>query len=112
MPAEIGDDDPIPLAEACRIFLGGHLTKSSSRTEHRKGNLEIIRIANKDFVTRNGIKRMIEKCTDKGPEPREMRKTTPRAPQMTAQEAAKLKLRLLREKYDAETKSKRAAKKD
>jgi hypothetical protein len=36
--------------------------KSSLRTEAAKGNLEIIQIANKDFVTRNGIKRMIEKC--------------------------------------------------
>lgn len=59
---EIGDDDPITLAEACRVFFRGQLTKSSLRTEARKGNLEIIQIANKDFVTKNGIQRMIEKC--------------------------------------------------
>ncbi|MEK1908149.1 MAG: hypothetical protein AAAB13_20445 [Pseudomonas sp.] len=59
---EIGDDEPITLAEACRVFFRGQLTKSSLRTEARKGNLEIIQIANKDFVTRNGIKRMIDKC--------------------------------------------------
>ena len=59
---EIGDDDPVPLSKACKIFLNGVLTKSALRTENRKGNLEIIRIANKDFVTRNGIRRMIEKC--------------------------------------------------
>ncbi|AYC99981.1 hypothetical protein [Neorhizobium sp. NCHU2750] len=59
---EIGDDDPIPLAKAAQLFFHGHLTKSSLRTEAAKGNLEIIQIANKDFVTRNGIKRMIEKC--------------------------------------------------
>ena len=62
MADEIGDDEPITLAEACRVFFRGQLTKSSLRTEARKGNLEIIQIANKDFVTRNGIKRMIEKC--------------------------------------------------
>lgn len=62
MNNEIGDDDPIPLAKAAQLFFHGHLTKSSLRTEAAKGNLEIIQIANKDFVTRNGIKRMIEKC--------------------------------------------------
>ena len=59
---DIGDDDPVTLDEACRLFFRGVLTKSSLRTESRKGNLEIIRIANKDFVTRKGVKRMIEKC--------------------------------------------------
>src|SRR5690606_9994266 len=59
---EIGDDEPIPLAEAARLFFGGRLSKSSLRTEAAKGNLEIIRIANKDFVTRSGIKRMIDRC--------------------------------------------------
>ncbi|MBB5700171.1 hypothetical protein FHS76_000009 [Ochrobactrum daejeonense] len=59
---DIGDDEPIPLAEAALMFFGGRLSKSSLRTEAAKGNLEIIRIANKDFVTRNGIKRMIERC--------------------------------------------------
>jgi hypothetical protein len=58
----IEDDEPISLAEACKLFFRGRLTKSSLRTEARKGNLEIIQIANKDFVTKNGIKRMIEKC--------------------------------------------------
>jgi len=60
---DIGDDDLVPLATACKIFLHGHLTKSSLRREHARGNLEIIRIANKDFVTRNIVRRMIERCT-------------------------------------------------
>lgn len=62
IPNEIGDDELISLAEAAKVFFRGRLTKSSLQTEARKGNLEIIRIANKDFVTRNGINRMIEKC--------------------------------------------------
>ncbi|MEZ2132742.1 MULTISPECIES: hypothetical protein [unclassified Sinorhizobium] len=62
---DLGDDDPIPLAEAARIFFHGRLTKSALRTEAAKGNLEVIRIANKDFVTRNGINRMVEKCRRK-----------------------------------------------
>jgi len=59
---DIGDDDPVTLDEACRLFFRGILTKSALRTEARRGNLEIIRIANKDFVTHSGVKRMIEKC--------------------------------------------------
>ena len=56
------DDELIPLAEAARIFFSGRLTKSSLRTEAAKGRLEIFRIANKDFVTRDGIRRMVERC--------------------------------------------------
>jgi hypothetical protein len=58
----IGDDDPVKLNDACRLFFHGILTKSALRTEARNGNLEIIRIAGKDFVTRNGVRRMIDKC--------------------------------------------------
>lgn len=62
-PNDLADDDLMTLTEACDLFFRGHLTKSSLRTEAARGNLEIIRIANKDFVTRNGIRRMIEKCS-------------------------------------------------
>lgn len=62
LPVEIGDDDPVPLAVAAKLFFHGQLSKSSLRTEAIKGNLEILRIANKDFVTRNGVKRMLEQC--------------------------------------------------
>lgn len=60
--ADPDEDELISLADAVEIFFSGRLTKSSLRTEAAKGNLEIIRIANKDFVTRNGIRRMIERC--------------------------------------------------
>lgn len=60
--ADFGDNDLISLTDAPRLFFQGRLTKSALRTEARKGNLEIIRIANKDFVTRDGINRMIERC--------------------------------------------------
>lgn len=60
--ADLDEDELILLADAVDIFFSGRLTKSSLRTEAARGNLEIIRIANKDFVTRNGIRRMIERC--------------------------------------------------
>lgn len=63
-PDNYADDELIKLDAACRIFFRGQLTKSSLRTEARKGNLDIIRIAGKDFVTKQGIKEMIEKCRE------------------------------------------------
>ncbi|MEY9531202.1 hypothetical protein [Sinorhizobium fredii] len=62
MSTDIGDDELVPLSKAAAIFFRGELTKSALRTEARKGNLEVVRIANKDFVTRNAIRRMIERC--------------------------------------------------
>ncbi|NEJ20088.1 hypothetical protein GR247_07880 [Rhizobium leguminosarum] len=87
---DIGDDDLVPLAKAAKIFLHGHLTKSSLRTEHAKGTLEIIRIANKDFVTRNGIRRMIELCKVRTNE--KAHRPVGQRPGITAQEALRMQL--------------------
>ncbi|MHC1548862.1 hypothetical protein [Phyllobacterium sp. K27] len=57
------------LKEACEKIFRGELTPSSLRTEAAKGNLEIIQIARKDFVTRQGIQDMVEKCRRKPTEP-------------------------------------------
>jgi hypothetical protein len=59
---EIGDDEPVTLAEACRVFFGGRLTPSALRTEAARGNLAIMQIARKDFVTRQAIEEMKRKC--------------------------------------------------
>ena len=100
---DIGDDDLVTLAEAARLFFDGRLTKSSLRTEAAKGNLEIIRIANKDFVTRAGVRRMIEKCrvakhqpaygSEKTPEPGSSRMEV----SVSAQDALAIKLKKLKE---------------
>jgi hypothetical protein len=60
--ADIADDEPVTLAEACRLFFGGRLSPSALRTEAAKGNLTIMQIARKDFVTRRAIEEMKEKC--------------------------------------------------
>lgn len=91
MDNEIGDDEPISLSKAAKLFFHGELTKSSLRTEARKGNLEIIRIANKDFVTRNGIRRMIERCLVPATHAGKIKETAP-VQGMTAQEALRIKL--------------------
>ena len=52
---DIGDDEPVTLAEACRVFFGGRISPSALRTEAAKGRLVITQIARKDFVTRRAI---------------------------------------------------------
>ena len=56
------DHEPIRLAEACERLLKGRLTVSGLRREAKRGNLEITRIAGKDFVTPAAIREMIERC--------------------------------------------------
>jgi hypothetical protein len=86
---DIGDDEPITLAEACRLFFGGRLSPSALRTEAAKGNLEIMQIARKDFVTRRAIRAMMLACTRPAPKPQTAKPAQP----MTAQEALRLKLK-------------------
>jgi predicted deacylase len=93
---EIGDDDLVTLTEACDLFFKGRLTKSSLRVEASRGNLEIIRIANKDFVTRNGIRRMIDKCRLPAAEPE-------RSDRSSSKEAAKAFLKLKLAELKAES---------
>src|ERR1044072_9432861 len=105
--AEIRDDDPVTLEEACKLFFRGRLTKSALRTEHRKGNLEFIRIGNKDFVTHNGVKRMMEKCrkseshqgstSDRTPEGRSG--SSGMAKPISAQDALRIKLKKRAENF-------------
>ncbi|WP_208179133.1 hypothetical protein [Sinorhizobium medicae] len=91
MATEIRDDELVSLSKAAELFFHGELAKSSLRTEARKGNLEIVRIANKDFVTRNAIRRMIDRC--KLPA---QPSATANPQGLTAKEAARLKLAALK----------------
>lgn len=63
---DIGDDEPITLAEACRLFFGGRIKPSALRTEAARGNLDIMQIARKDFVTRAAIEEMKQRCLKSG----------------------------------------------
>lgn len=99
----IADDEPVTLAEACKLFFGGRLTKSALRTEARKGNLEVLMIAGKAFVTRNAIERMKERCLVKNSLQGSGSDQTPKHGSSktetgaSAQNAARLKLQLLKE---------------
>jgi len=62
-PADVGEHDLIRLTEAPQLpELGGLLTASGLRRQGKKGNLTIIEINNKHFVTRANLKEMIERC--------------------------------------------------
>lgn len=103
----IEDDEPVTLAEACKLFFGGRLTKSALRTEARKGNLEVLMIAGKAFVTRNAIERMKEKCLVKNsPQGSGSDQTREHGSSRTevgasAQNAARLKLQMLKKSLES-----------
>lgn len=91
---QIGDDELVTLAEAARLFFGGRLTKSALRTEAKRGNLEIFRIANRDFVTKSAIQRMIERCAV---QPAAAHVAAPIPPKgIASQEALRLRLEKLK----------------
>lgn len=59
-------DEPIPLRKAVTMFFPhGGITVNGLRTEIRKGRLPYKEIAGKHFVTRRGIREMIDRCTVK-----------------------------------------------
>ncbi|WP_152044896.1 hypothetical protein [Aureimonas psammosilenae] len=58
----IGDHDPVRLAEACELFFAGSLKPAALRTEATKGNLDMLMIAGKHFVTKAAIRDMLERC--------------------------------------------------
>jgi len=59
---DLSDDMPIRLEDACRLFFADAIKPTGFRSEARRGNLEIMRIAGKDFVTKSAIEEMKLKC--------------------------------------------------
>lgn len=103
-PVDIGDDEPVTLAEACRLFFGGRISPSALRTEAAKGNLDIIQIARKDFVTRRAIEEMKERCRVNRARPASGSDQTLQlgssktAPSASAQDAVRLMLKRRKER--------------
>jgi hypothetical protein len=59
---ELLDDDPITLAEASKLLLGGVVTVSALRAEIKRGNLVVEKIGKNLFTTPAAIREMREKC--------------------------------------------------
>ena len=47
----IADDEPLPLAEACKLFPYARLTPSTLRSESTRGRLVIFRLGKRDYTT-------------------------------------------------------------
>jgi hypothetical protein len=59
---DIGDDEPVTLAEASKVILRGIVTVSALRAEIRRGNLAVERIGKNLFTTPAAIREMRSKC--------------------------------------------------
>src|SRR5690606_34313741 len=62
MTGIITDDTALTLNEACRIYFRDAIKPASLRAEARRGNLTLLRIGKKDFVTPAAIREMKERC--------------------------------------------------
>lgn len=77
--AEIGEEEPVRLADAVRLFFpAGGMTLSALRTEARKGRLEVMRVAGKDWTTHRAIREMLDRCRVAKARP-----VSPSAPKLT-----------------------------
>ena len=103
-------NQPLLLSDACRIFFADALKPAALRLEAGRGNLSLMRIAGKDFVTPDAITAMLEKCTIRRAEPATPRASamaqpppiTPAA--MTSQEALRIHLDKLGENFKQDPK--------
>ena len=89
----LGEDQPLRLKEACDTILKGSLTVSALRREAKRGNLDIVRVAGKDFVTPAAIREMLERCRVPRSDPGSNSKSSEAAPSTTSSETATDELR-------------------
>ena len=65
----IADDEPLPLAEACKLFPYARLTPSTLRAEHIRGRLVIFQLGKRDYTTFASMKEAngtTHVCIDEG----------------------------------------------
>ncbi len=58
----LADDDPVTLAEACKIAFRDAVTPRTLRAEASRGRLDVFRIGKRDFTTLRSVREMQEKC--------------------------------------------------
>jgi len=64
-PLNIGDDDLLTLAQACKTLLHDTVKPATLRAEYARGRLEVERIGRRMLVTPRAIREMREQCRDK-----------------------------------------------
>jgi hypothetical protein len=60
----IDDDEPITLAEACKLFPRAKLTPSTLRAEAGRDRLDIFRLGKRDYTTLGSMREMVRKCLE------------------------------------------------
>jgi hypothetical protein len=60
----IDDDEPITLAEACKLFPRAKLTVSTLRAEAGRQRLEIFGIGKRDYTTLRSMREMVRRCRE------------------------------------------------
>jgi hypothetical protein len=60
----LDDDEPITLAEACKLFPRAKLTTSTLRAEHDRGKLNIFRLGKRDYTTPGSMREMVRQCRE------------------------------------------------
>src|SRR5580704_7829237 len=63
------DDDPITLAEACKLFPHAKLTVSTLRAEAARGRLAIFRLGKRDYTTSSSMREMVRLCREENRRP-------------------------------------------
>jgi hypothetical protein len=58
------DDDPIPLADACKLFPRARLTVSTLRAEAKRQRLDIFRLGKRDYTTPRSMRNMVRLCRE------------------------------------------------
>jgi hypothetical protein len=74
---DIAEDDPITLAEACKLFPYAKLTVSTLRAEADRERLEIFGMGKRDYTTLRSMREMVRKCQE-GDHRRRRRRSTSR----------------------------------
>jgi hypothetical protein len=57
-----GDDAPITLESACKLWPDAKLKVSTLRSEAGRGRLNIFRIGRRDYTTIADMKQMVDRC--------------------------------------------------
>jgi hypothetical protein len=64
---DLGDNEPITLADACKLYSRAKLTISTLRAEAARGRLDIFRMGKRDYTTPQAMQEMVRQCREDDP---------------------------------------------
>ena len=60
-------DEPITLADACKLLPHAKLKLSTLRSEAARGRLEVFRLGRRDYTTPEAMRKMVRLCRENDP---------------------------------------------